>query len=249
MVSPAPFDADGAISAVLAQLVELESHGLFHTDLRTWNVIFDAPSGRWSLIDFGAISTAQRGAFEAFLAFCYAVLTRERPVYPAAVWPHLDPEQFPERYRALVEQIRRAPKEQLTFAQLQRWLEAPAAPVGPPGTTEVNRKLDMLHAALEETVNAHVPRLAMVQHEMSGTIARLTREVEELRRAWEAAHVATDPQPMTADQKLEELRQEIARVRKGLDDVQVQVSGLLELKRKLAPLRPLVRLARKLKLF
>ena len=41
---------------VLGALAELESHGLYHTDLRLWNVIWDQESSRAHLIDHGAVS-------------------------------------------------------------------------------------------------------------------------------------------------------------------------------------------------
>jgi len=46
-------DYTRVILDVLDNLIELEQHGLYHTDLRLWNVVVDEKSAR--LIDFGAI--------------------------------------------------------------------------------------------------------------------------------------------------------------------------------------------------
>jgi O-antigen chain-terminating methyltransferase len=43
------------VEAVFRQLAELESHGLYHGDLRAWNVLVDS-QGEPRLIDFGAIT-------------------------------------------------------------------------------------------------------------------------------------------------------------------------------------------------
>ncbi len=43
---------------VLDALAELEVHGLYHTDIRLWNVVWDHSNHRARLIDYGAVSTA-----------------------------------------------------------------------------------------------------------------------------------------------------------------------------------------------
>lgn len=43
-----------AVKQVLASLAELETHGLFHNDVRIWNVMHN--NGQYKLIDFGAIT-------------------------------------------------------------------------------------------------------------------------------------------------------------------------------------------------
>jgi SAM-dependent methyltransferase len=49
-------DLDDIFTGVLDALVNLERLGLYHTDLRTWNVLWSAAERRATLIDYGAMS-------------------------------------------------------------------------------------------------------------------------------------------------------------------------------------------------
>ena len=49
------YDAKRVLGDVLAQLVALEAAGLYHSDVRLWNVIIN-PTGQASLIDYGVIT-------------------------------------------------------------------------------------------------------------------------------------------------------------------------------------------------
>lgn len=264
-----PYDADQGIDMVVSQLAELEKHGLFHNDLRTWNVLVDLARPRWTLIDFGSISSTQaEPPFEAFVAFCYAALTREQPAHASTLWPRLTPELFPPRYRPAIEWIRRTPPGELSFRKVADWLRDPAPPPAPK-TRELDQKVDMLHAALERTIHAHLPRLATLERALdarvAGAEARLGQAegklgAAEARSADAAARTAVELDELrrahaSVSAELAELRQSIAGARQAcdllradLDLLRDQVTPLVDLKRQLRALKPLYRALKTLKL-
>lgn len=52
-----PIDDHKIVLTVLEQLAVLESFGLYHNDLRTWNILIDAKENETFLIDYGSISS------------------------------------------------------------------------------------------------------------------------------------------------------------------------------------------------
>lgn len=82
-----PVNKDKVISDVLDNLIELENKGLYHNDIRIWNVCLDSASKAF-LIDPGAISTSREDAanffkpykgytfnvYESFITFVYDLL-------------------------------------------------------------------------------------------------------------------------------------------------------------------------------
>jgi O-antigen chain-terminating methyltransferase len=103
-------DRLSAFEQVLRQLADLEALGWYHTDLRTWNVVWDATRGIARLIDHGALSQQPtdaawpRDAYYSFVVFAIALLTGtadqpglESPRAIAVEIPHL-----PHRAASLV---------------------------------------------------------------------------------------------------------------------------------------------------
>ncbi len=77
------YDIKRILKDILAQLVALESVGLYHNDLRVWNILI-SPSGKASLIDYGSITNEKKdcvwssgGIFLAFFIFVYEITNRE----------------------------------------------------------------------------------------------------------------------------------------------------------------------------
>ena len=79
-----PLGADDRLAAfeqVLRQLADLERLGWYHTDLRTWNVVWDATQGVARLIDHGALTQQPtdaawpRDAYYSFVVFAIALWT------------------------------------------------------------------------------------------------------------------------------------------------------------------------------
>ncbi|NJD69568.1 MAG: methyltransferase domain-containing protein [candidate division NC10 bacterium] len=91
------YDVRLALQDVLTQLVALESVGLYHSDLRAWNVLVNS-EGHAQLIDYGSIAIAAKDCvwpyniFLAFLIFVYEVSTGRvgdsRPLRTVAISPY-----------------------------------------------------------------------------------------------------------------------------------------------------------------
>ncbi|HLL54863.1 MAG TPA: class I SAM-dependent methyltransferase, partial [Myxococcaceae bacterium] len=188
-----PYDADQAIATVLDQLVELEQHGLFHNDLRIWNVLFDAGEKRWTLIDFGAISSKPtEPVFDRFLTFCYATLTREQPANELGLWPRRNPTHFPARYQPMVDQLSRCPAQELSFARIRDWLQGkePGAPKDGE-LASLDRKVTHLHAVLEEAFDTQVAPATKAIPELRLTVDRHHHTIHALDERTVAAQQET----------------------------------------------------------
>ncbi|MCX9384687.1 methyltransferase domain-containing protein, partial [Escherichia coli] len=63
---------DNLLTDLLSQLVVLEKAGLYHDDIRLWNIIYDQDNKCFSLIDYGSISSLKQDCgwpFNIFLSF------------------------------------------------------------------------------------------------------------------------------------------------------------------------------------
>jgi O-antigen chain-terminating methyltransferase len=75
-----PLDVDRVLSDVLQQLTTLEDAGLYHDDIRLWNVMYDRARQRFSLIDYGSIGMHAKDCvwphdiFQAFFIFVHELL-------------------------------------------------------------------------------------------------------------------------------------------------------------------------------
>ncbi len=78
----APYDARRIVEDILQQCCLLEQHGLYHNDIRSWNVII-TPTGNAVLIDHGSITNQSRDCtfkqdnLHSFLLFCRETINRE----------------------------------------------------------------------------------------------------------------------------------------------------------------------------
>ncbi len=119
------YDAKLVLKDILAQLVTLESVGLYHNDIRVWNVLIGS-GGHASLIDYGAITKNKndcicpRDIFLAFFVFIHEVGTGkiETPIAPRMVTTILD--QFEPPYRNLVFAFFSTPVVQWSFKLMEQ---------------------------------------------------------------------------------------------------------------------------------
>jgi hypothetical protein len=119
----ARFNAHTVLHDVLSQLVVLEAAGLYHNDVRPWNVLV-APDGRASLIDYGAISPdpgdcdLPSNLFLAFLVFACEVWGGTSSRLHGACLPRFDPDHLPPPYRSAFWSMLQSPPSQWRFASL-----------------------------------------------------------------------------------------------------------------------------------
>ncbi|WP_334150909.1 methyltransferase domain-containing protein [Hyphomicrobium sp.] len=100
-----PYDPHKVIHDILRQLILLEEAGLYHNDLRPWNVIMDK-NNRAKLIDYGAIDDDgqdcvwPRDIYLSFLIFLREVLDRKLGSILPFRPPWFNPDELPEPYRS-----------------------------------------------------------------------------------------------------------------------------------------------------
>ncbi|MBB4605066.1 O-antigen chain-terminating methyltransferase [Xanthomonas arboricola] len=120
-----PYDADRVIADLLEQLVILERAGLYHNDVRCWNVLM-ARDGRTLLIDYGAISSdATDCSWLGDLLLSFLITVKEilqRQIVPSNPGrePALDFMVLPPRYRNAFIQAFGQEQTRWTFAELQQ---------------------------------------------------------------------------------------------------------------------------------
>jgi O-antigen chain-terminating methyltransferase len=119
-----PYDARAVLQDVAEQLAALEGAGLYHNDLRAWNVLV-ARDGRAKLIDYGAISKDPQDCawphnlFLSFLIFMQETLSgRIEEVLPLRA-PKFDPESLPEPFRGVAWRLLQSPAGQWRFSRLR----------------------------------------------------------------------------------------------------------------------------------
>ena len=98
IINSCEYDHDKVISQIADQLEILESFGLYHNDIRTWNVMID-DKGDSFFIDYGSISREKKDCswpeniYLSFFVFVYEVVSKckadEFPLRPFSIKPSL----------------------------------------------------------------------------------------------------------------------------------------------------------------
>jgi len=170
------FDRKRVIMGVLDRLCELEAAGLYHADLRIWNVIVDDHGGA-QIIDYGDIRDTTACAwpgnvFLSFPVFVYEALQERLPrIFPTRA-PRFSPEHFPEPYRTWMAAIWRTPPTEWTFAHMRDLLRDPTSA---PGGSAFAQDASWT-AAVEEYLDV----LGSEQQHLTGLVARLPSAGREL---------------------------------------------------------------------
>lgn len=119
-----PYDADRVLSELLEQLVILESVGLYHNDVRCWNVLI-CPEGRANLIDYGAISSEAKDCswledmLLSFLITAKEILDGKMVPSSPGREPALDFMSLPARYSNAFIRVFSQEESRWTFAELK----------------------------------------------------------------------------------------------------------------------------------
>ena len=198
-------DSRAVLLAVLAQLAAMEAVGLYHDDVRTWNVLV-ADDGATHLIDYGSISNRAQDCvwpgnpFLSFFIFVREVATgvvdNPDPLRTISVSPY----GLPQPYRAWATSLWCRPLAEWSFAVMQQTLlETPVD-----GTDEpLQQPIEAWMKATEEAIQAqklyasHIRHQAYADkhqyHQMLTTISDTqTREFgllgESVQQLWQALH-------------------------------------------------------------
>jgi len=120
-----PYDHEKIIDDTLQQLVLLEKAGLYHNDVRCWNVLI-SPEGRANLIDYGSISKERKDGgwphdlLMAFIIFIREIVSHEATPPDPIRKPWLNIGIIPAKYRNAFLKLLATPKSQWSFAYLQQ---------------------------------------------------------------------------------------------------------------------------------
>jgi len=124
------YDERSLLLGVLAQLVALEKHNLYHADVRVWNIIV-GKNGFPYLIDYNEISMAKHDCvwpdnpFLAFFLFVNEVVTHRIFDTEPSRAPFISPYNFPEPYRSWLSRLWYLPVSQWSFAFMHETLKNP----------------------------------------------------------------------------------------------------------------------------
>lgn len=147
-------DHAAILRAVLEQLVILEAEGLYHDDVRTWNVLLDE-DGKASLIDYGSISTKFKDCawpenpFLAFFIFVReltsGIVDHPEPLRTVSISPY----NLPQPYFAWAISLWRRPLREWSF-KLMRDLLDTLPDIGQ--SEELDRPQDAWAKAIESAI-------------------------------------------------------------------------------------------------
>ena len=119
----AHFNRESVILSVLEQLALFEAHGLYHDDVRAWNVMIDE-QGRAHVIDYGSISEKAEDCvwpnniFLSFLIFIREVVTGDVEEPDPLRTISISPLRLPMPYQAWIHSLWKIPAGEWKFSTM-----------------------------------------------------------------------------------------------------------------------------------
>ncbi|WP_270669290.1 MULTISPECIES: methyltransferase domain-containing protein [unclassified Aeromonas] len=117
------YDDEKVISSLLEQVTALEEHGLYHNDLRPWNILIGNDSQTY-IIDYGSIESSSRDGDDLYgQILSFFVLLKEISQHkireqgsqrPRFISPH----DFPEKYQKWIAKVWMIPSQQWSFKSI-----------------------------------------------------------------------------------------------------------------------------------
>lgn len=206
-------DHRSLILAILDQLVALEAAGLYHGDVRTWNILV-TDQGAATLIDYGSISPLKEDvAWPGNLFLSFFILVREvvtglvddpSPLRTIAINPH----SLPQPYRHWAQGLWQRPLADWSFRDMQATLLSlvanPSEKPPPP--------LESWMTATEEAIQAQKLYVKQAQHQLEVGIEQARMEARTvlecgMEQARMEARTALDQMETRIEQAEAEYRQ------------------------------------------
>lgn len=117
------FDDENVITGILEQVSILEAHGLYHNDLRPWNILL-GDDGQIYLIDYGSISNYIADGDDLYgqiLSFLFLIkeiaqnkIKEQGSQRPRFISPH----DFPEKYKKWMTKVWMQPSQHWSFKNI-----------------------------------------------------------------------------------------------------------------------------------
>lgn len=114
---------------ILTELVILENEGLYHDDIRTWNIIYDSSNDCYRLIDYGSISEKKKDCgwpydpILSFFVFINEIIQNHTD--KKVIWRkgYINPFTLPPLYQNWLGELWRKPVEDWNFALVAELFE------------------------------------------------------------------------------------------------------------------------------
>lgn len=223
------FDRTATLEAVLDQLVILESAGLYHTDLRTWNVL-RSDNGTVQLIDFGSISNDPRDCsrpsdiFLAFFQFAHELLSGKTLGARPAQRVLLSPARLETPLKAAFQSLWHLAREDWCFRGLRTLLATENARSLTP---EPLKGSDVWGMAIEEVL-AHLHQFTDFveahEHRLRHSENRLTR-AEHLLEHSDARLVQAENLARHAEERLLQAERRSSALEHQLETLRIQMNA------------------------
>jgi O-antigen chain-terminating methyltransferase len=212
------YDARRIIRDVLGELCALESAGLFHDDVRVWNVLV-APDGSASLLDFGAISAERRDCawpddpLLSFWIFVHDVATAKVERILPQRQPFMSPLNLPADLRDWALTVWDRPVHDWSYRLFLECLDQTSHA----RATAYASAAMLWMAAIEKHVDAMAARIRFVEARAEEHLERLARvgatllELEDARQRASAQNAEMAAHHELLVQRVEAARSELAQ--------------------------------------
>ena len=196
------YDPRKVLKDVLGGLATLEKTGLYHGDVRTWNVLVDA-AGNAHLIDYNEITAAKKDCvwpwhpFLAFFLFVHEVTTGKTFYTEPTRQPFISPYNLPEPYRSWGGAFWALPPAEWRFATLLESLEhlpQTPQPLPPPDPAAVALWMESTEQFMNSFAELSLSVEAPFRHLVDTVMAnhrRLDQRIRQLEAALAEARNAT----------------------------------------------------------
>lgn len=170
------YDDEKVISGILEQVCILEKNGLYHNDLRPWNILI-GNDGLVYIIDYGSISPKVLDGDDLYgqILSCFVLIKEvaqhrirrqgsQRP-------PFISPYDFPEKYQKWLSRVWALPSQQWTFQNiLAAYNHSPDTHVDIPVSA-------MLESHLSTTVNYLSWRFTQLQNDYAVKMGEMNSQL------------------------------------------------------------------------
>ncbi|MEZ5701540.1 MAG: hypothetical protein R3E42_05545 [Burkholderiaceae bacterium] len=215
-------DKHKVIASTLLDLVNLEEAGLYHNDVRVWNVLVDDQS-KARLIDFGSVSETSedcswpKNIYLSFFIFINEVITGEIDDPSLLRSTTISPYRLPEKYRELAAELWQQPMEKWSFRLMHEILNSKrnseaSKVLGDPSLTWMSSIEEAIQHQKTTGFNTN-NTLELSQNKLHGLVSGLSEKLE-------------------ADEH--ELRQLIELVRNLSTELKSSINHVTELERELS---------------
>lgn len=181
LINNESYDDEKVISGVLEQVCVLEKNGLYHNDLRPWNILI-GDDGLVYLIDYGSISPQVLdgddlyGQLLSFFILIKEIAQHRIREQGSQRPPYISPYDFPEKYQKWLSQVWSLPSQKWNFETIQSLFDE---------VSEVDVDIPfsaMLESHLSTTVNYLSWQFSQLQNKFSLNMDEIKNNMDELSR-------------------------------------------------------------------